>query len=142
MATWWETADAFVGGLLPGGVSPTTPFFSTPAEAAMGGVSGFQIPQTTAFMGTPIAQQQAMQPLMQVAPQMVYQQPPAPQAARGRRLVLEVTQMPDGTVVPRKVTEGGVAVYGRDMSACRRVKRRLKAIGKLFPHRHRRTKKK
>lgn len=139
MATWYESADAFLGGILPGGVSPTTPFFSSPAEAAFGGVAGFQVPPTTGFTGAPLQPQMMQQPfggLMQAAPQMMMA-PPAAQAPRGRRLVLEVTQMPDGSVVPRKVTEGSVAVYGRDMAACRRVKRRLRTISRLFPHRHR-----
>lgn len=40
MATWYEAVDAYLGGLLIGGVSPMTPFGSTVEEAAAGGVSG------------------------------------------------------------------------------------------------------
>lgn len=59
---------------------------------------------------------------------------------KGRVMTLVVSQLPDGTVIPRSTTPGGVALYSRDMAAAARVKRIGKKVSKLFPKR--RTKKK
>jgi len=61
-------------------------------------------------------------------------------AMHGRVMTLVVSQLPDGTVVPRSATPGGVALYSRDMAAAARVKRIGKKVSRLFPKR--RSKKK
>lgn len=54
-------------------------------------------------------------------------------AARGRTMTSIATVYPDGTIVPKSMTPGGVAVFSRDITAARRVKRTLGKLKKLFP---------
>jgi len=120
VASWYEKVDSFLGGVLPGGVSTSTPFFSSAAEAAAGGVSGYPAPAEA--QAYPMAQYQGgMVPAG------------APRARGGKLVTLVARQNPDGTVSPVSQTPGGVTLYTRDVSAYKRVKRIVRKLARLVP---------
>ncbi len=126
MASWYEKADAFLGGILPGGASPSTPFFSSAEEAAAGGISGYPAPRETQYPLAPMGQQAlAMGGVSAVGPA----------APRGRLVTMIARAMPDGTMVPVKAVPGGVSLFARDLSAVRRVKSVMRRLGRFFPRR-------
>lgn len=110
----YDRLDAVVGGILPGGVAPGTTSFELGQQ--VGAAPGAGI--TGALAGA------------------------APAAGtRGRTMTAVATVLPSGQIVPRTVTPGGVALYSRDFTAAKRVKRVGSKINKLHP-RPRRSKKK
>ena len=56
-------------------------------------------------------------------------------AVRGKTMTAIATVYPDGRIVPKKITTGGVALYRRDLTAAKRVKRVQKEVNRLFPAR-------
>lgn len=108
MATWYERLDAALGGVLPGGVALGTPFGSTAAEAAQpGGVSGFPLAQPAA--------------------------PAAAPASRGRIVTVKQRLVPGMPPEIVSIVPGGVAVYQRDVTATKRLRRVTSKLNRLFP---------
>ncbi len=123
MASWYDKLDSYLLGVLPGGVSPgTTPSTLALAEAAgMGGAIGAEQVQPQG-----------------VSPMTVFGGPTTVQAGAARRpggrLMTAVARIyPDGTMEPISMTPGGVALYRRDLNACKRVRTVQKTVNRLFP---------
>lgn len=110
------------------------------AQAAMSVGSSLAGGTAGASQAVPIQSQQAggfaAAPLAQTTPTYTT----AVGRARGRLMTYEVTHYPDGTYQLQRTTPGGVALYSRDLSAAKRVKRINSLTNRLFPRPRRSTK--
>lgn len=113
----YDRLDAVVGGILPGGVALGTTSYELGQQ--VGAAPG--APLMGALGGAAL---------------------PAAGGVRGRRMTAVATVLPTGQIIPRSVTPGGVALYTRDLTAAKRVKRVGGRINRLFPRARRRKGKK